>query len=333
MPGKAAPRRSSCASGPSSRASVVVAAYTEARWDDLAAALAAVHRQTRRPDEVIVVVDHNTDLLERAQRAFAGIRVVANAEERGLSGARNTGWSLATSDIIVFLDDDATPEPSWLEELLNAYRDDVVGVGGSALPAFAEPAPRWFPEEFNWVVGCSYAGLPDAVAPIRNPLGANMSFRRCALEAVGGFTHGIGRIGTKPLGCEETELSIRVRSGVGGEILYVPSARVHHLVPRRRLTWRYFFARCWAEGMSKARVAAIVGQTDALASERSYAVRILPKGVLEGVSSTFRGDPYGILRSAAIVSGFTVTTAGYALARFGRARPKLLRHRRPPPAV
>jgi GT2 family glycosyltransferase len=285
----------------------------------LVAAVGAVHTQERQAEELIVVVDHNSSLLERAQRKLGGARVVANVEEQGLSGARNTGWRVATGDIIVFLDDDATPEPTWLAELLNAYESDVVGLGGAALPASAEGPPRWFPAEFNWVIGCSYTGLPKTVAPIRNPLGANMSFRRDALEAVGGFTHGIGRIGTKPLGCEETELAIRVISMLGGRILYVPSARVHHFVPPRRLTWRYFLARCWAEGVSKAWIAAGVGQREALASERAYTLRVLPKGVVKGISSAFRGDLYGPLRATAIAVGLAVTTAGYARGQFGRA--------------
>jgi glycosyltransferase involved in cell wall biosynthesis len=314
----AASRESTSVGGPSSTVSVVISAYTEARWANLVAAVEAVDGQTRRADELIVVVDHNASLLARAQSKLGKTRAVANVDERGLSGARNTGWRLATGDIIVFLDDDATPEPTWLEELLREYDDEVAGLGGAALPQFADGVPRWFPSEFNWVIGCSYTGLPKTVAPIRNPLGANMSFRRDALEAVGGFTHGIGRIGMKPLGCEETELAIRVRSMLGGEILYVPAARVHHFVPADRLTWRYFLARCWAEGLSKALITAGVGQRDALASERSYTLRVLPKGVVKGVSSALRGDPYGLLRATAIVVGFGVTTSGYARGRLGR---------------
>src|SRR5439155_54307 len=71
--------------------------------------------------------------------------------------------------------------------------------------------PTWHPPEFGWVVGCSYRGLPVEPAPVRNLIGCNMSMRRELFDAVGGFTHGIGRIGTIPLGCEETEWCIRVR--------------------------------------------------------------------------------------------------------------------------
>ena len=51
-------------------------------------------------------------------------------------------------------------------------------------PWWPELAPRWLPEEFYWVVGCSYRGLPESVGPVRNPIGASMSMRTVpALQA------------------------------------------------------------------------------------------------------------------------------------------------------
>ena len=46
--------------------------------------------------------------------------------------------------------------------------------------------PRFFPAEFDWVVGCTYRGMPEEASVVRNLIGANMSFRRSALEAIGG---------------------------------------------------------------------------------------------------------------------------------------------------
>jgi hypothetical protein len=67
------------------------------------------------------------------------------------------------------------------------------------------------PEEFDWVVGCSYRGLPAGEALIRNPIGSSMSLRRQAAVEAGGFRPEVGRVGTFPVGCEETELAIRLR--------------------------------------------------------------------------------------------------------------------------
>jgi GT2 family glycosyltransferase len=294
--------------------SVVICAHTEERWDDTLAAAASVRRQSYAAKELIVVVDHNPRLYHRLKSALPGATVTENREEPGLSGGRNTGVALAAGEIVAFLDDDAVAEPDWLKFLVDAYSDPAVaGVGGLTLPLWDGERPSWFPREFDWVVGCSYTGLPTQRTEIRNPIGTNMAFRRAALTSVGGFVDGIGRIGTVPLGCEETELAIRVRDVTGGRVLHVPEARVQHRVPATRVTWRYFVSRCWAEGLSKAHVAARVGSGPALASERRYATRTLPRGAGRGVRDAVRGDPGGVARASAIVSGLAVTSLGYAV--------------------
>jgi GT2 family glycosyltransferase len=299
--------------------SVVICAYTARRWDALVEAVASVAEQLPAPQEVLVVIDHNDELLARAILALPEARVVANDEARGLSGARNTGVRLAGGDIVAFLDDDAAARPGWLQTLTRAFDDpSVIGVGGVALAVWESSAPSWIPSEFLWVVGCSYRGLPATSVEIRNPIGANMAFRRDVFTRVGGFTEGIGRIGRTPLGCEETELSIRARAATGGRILQLPDAEVDHRVSPDRACWRYFRRRCWAEGLSKVAVSRCVGSDAALASERSYVARTLPAGVWRGLNDARRGDRAGLARAAAIVAGLAITTAGYARGRLSR---------------
>ena len=73
------------------RATVVICVYTEKRWDDIVAAVGSVQAQDVRATEVLVVVDHNPALRERARGVFGeNVRVLANAHRQGLSGARNT---------------------------------------------------------------------------------------------------------------------------------------------------------------------------------------------------------------------------------------------------
>ena len=94
---------------------------------------------------------------------------------------------------------------------MQPYDDpQVVATGGGIYPVWPADSPRWMPPEFYWVVGCSYRGLPDTTSVVRNPIGANMSMRTAEALAIGGFDCVIGRVGTKPRGCEETELAIRL---------------------------------------------------------------------------------------------------------------------------
>jgi GT2 family glycosyltransferase len=294
---------------------VVICAYTERRWEDIVAAVASVRAQTHPPVRTILVVDHNPSLLARARVAFPELVVVPNSGRRGLSGGRNTGASQAIGDVVAFLDDDARAEPDWLERLAAGYSDpSVLGVGGAAAPVWPGRRPGWLPAEFDWVVGCSYVGLPTAAAPVRNLIGANMSFRREVFDTVGGFTDGLGRVGSRPLGCEETELGIRLRQWRGdSRLVYEPAAVVHHRVTEDRAAWRYFCSRCFAEGISKAIVSRRVGARDALETERRYVRSVLPRGIVRGLDP--RRRPPGITSAAAILVGLLLTAAGYARGR------------------
>lgn len=294
--------------------SVIICAYAEERWANLVAAIGSVREQCVPPPEIVVVVDHNPALLARARSRLPGVVTVENQQPRGLSGARNSGIAAARGAIIAFLDDDALAAPDWLERLGAWYGDPrVIGVGGAIEPLWTGGRPGWFPEEFDWVVGCSYRGMPTETAPVRNVIGANMSFRREVFEVVGGFRSGIGRLGARPLGCEETEFCIRARQRWPRRVLlYEPRARVRHRVPAGRARWGYFRSRCYAEGLSKALVSRLVGAEDGLASERTYTSRTLPRGVARGIADTLlRRDPRGLARAGAIVAGLGLTTAGY----------------------
>ena len=296
--------------------SVVICAHTEKRWDDTLAAVASVRAQTLAAREIILVVDHNPVLYERLKSALPDVTVVENREGRGLSGGKNTGVAIARGEIVAFLDDDAVAEPDWLRFFVDSYGDPgVVGVGGLTLPLWETKRPSWFPGEFDWVVGCTYVGMPRSRAPVRNVLGGNASFRREVFAVVGGFQSGIGRSQHKrPLGCEETEFCIRLGQRVRGAVLLFDNrAVIWHRVPEARCRFSYFRARCYAEGVSKALVTRSVGAGDGLSSERRYTTRTLPRGVVRGVADTFHGHATGLGRAGAIAAGLAATTAGYTV--------------------
>jgi glycosyltransferase involved in cell wall biosynthesis len=274
----------------------------------------------------VVVVDHNQRLAERTRARWSDLTVVENIEKRGLSGARNSGVAASKGQVVAFLDDDAVADFDWLERIVAAYdQRAVIAVGGAIEGVWEGGQPAWFPQEFAWVVGCTYRGLPVECSPVRNVIGANMSVRREAFDIVGGFHPDVGRIGIHPGGCDETEFCIRIgRRWPGPAVLYDPAIRVRHHVPRERAHWRYFLSRCYAEGQSKAVVVALAGGS-ALSTETNYASRVLPAGVLREVcDACTQRNAAALARAGAMVVGLAATTAGFVAGRLagvsGRVR-------------
>ena len=277
---------------PDPAVSVVICAYTEARWDDLLAAIASVEQQRDRVSlEIVVVIDHNPALLERLRDAGTAVRPTPNVQSRGLSGARNSGVQLARSPIVAFLDDDAIADPAWLEALVATYDDpSVAGAGGAIRPLWETGRPRWWPAEFDWVVGCTYRGMPEQRAVVRNVIGCNMSFRRELLQGIGGFAHGIGRIGTRPLGAEEV-------NEVGRE---GPAERL--AVPYRWLTRR-------AGGYAHS----VAVQTPDLLHRLAAFARLLHDAGLDAGPGRLTTATRALGRGLAIIAGLAITTAGYVV--------------------
>jgi glycosyltransferase involved in cell wall biosynthesis len=294
--------------------SVVICAYTPDRLPALDEAIAALRDQTVKPAEVLLVIDHAPELLETCRGRWSdAVQVIENTESRGLTGARNTGVAAAAGGVVAFLDDDAVPALDWLERLGEAYADPaVLGVGGTVRPRWVTGRPSWFPPEYDWVVGCTHSGMPRETRPVRNMVGANMSFRRDVLIETGGFRDQLGRVGANTAGAEETDLCIRAGALFPqGVILFDPSACVEHIVPAQRASFRYFVERCKGEGRSKAILAGLVGSDAGLKEERSYVSRTLPLGFLHGLRDGLGGDAGGPARAAMLAVGLAVTGFGY----------------------
>jgi GT2 family glycosyltransferase len=294
---------------------VVVCTYSPHRMEWLEATLKSLESQTYRPFGVLLVVDHNPELASQLRANISNhVRVAESVGPRGLSGARNSGIEQSEAEIIAFIDDDAAADPSWIERLVQRYHDDgVLAAGGKIAPVWDGGCkPRWLPEEFLWTIGCTYRGMSDR-GSIRNTIGCNMSFRSLVFEKVGRFNPDVGRLGGQPLGCEETELCIRAQKyWPERQIVYVPDAIVYHHVPRARQTLGYFLRRCYAEGVSKARVRRLAGASS-LGVESRYVTHTLAPAVLRNSAKAVSlRDPVSSLGQAgAICVGLLATTLGF----------------------
>ena len=234
--------------------SVVLSTYSRDRLEQALDCIKSLKAQSLLPKEIILVLDPDQGLVDFYKSRLPDYVKVVVSEGFGLSKARNAGVKKAEGELVAFIDDDAVAEKDWLENLVKNYDDPcVVGVGGFVEPKWEGNHPVWLPEELNWIVGCSYKGLPERKATVRNPIGCNMSFRKSVFEKVGYFRSDIGRFGKKLLAGEEAELSTRILEKIpNSKIVYDPSAVVHHRVDESRVTLRYVWKRSFYEGLSKA---------------------------------------------------------------------------------
>ncbi|WP_298812545.1 glycosyltransferase [uncultured Gordonia sp.] len=302
----------------------VICCYTAARWELLIDGIGVAGAQLRTGDRVVVVVDHNADLQARLIRHFGAagafpavdapdLHIVANTHTQGLSGARNTGMTNADQDVLVYLDDDALLRPGSLAQLRSVIesRPEVVAVGGGVHAAWEGGAPRWFPDEFGWVVGCDYRGIAASGSQVRNPIGAAMAVRRAELVKIGGFRSHPGPGGAPPPGCGETPMGVELPDTLPHSLVIRDSRfAVDHQVPQVRQTVRYFLSRCRHEGRSKAKLSAIAGAQSAFSAEASYLTRTITGGVVRYLAQLGRGDVFAPVRLVIMLLGVITTGAG-----------------------
>jgi GT2 family glycosyltransferase len=300
-------------------ACVVVCTASHERAGLLLRCVESVLQGDRRPDELFVVVDSNPSLRAELAHLLPGSVALLETGLGGLSHARNAGFRAAGSDVIAFVDDDATVEREWLWRVMDAFESDpeVLGVGGPVTPRWGA-ARRWLCDELLWVVGCTYGGHREDPGPIRNPIGANMAFRRRQLEALGGFASRFGKSGNTLGTCEETELSLRLERAEGpGRIRYVPRAGVRHFVPPARISWRLLARRSVSEGLSKGRLRRMYS-SPALGTEGNYLRHVVAVAVPGLLAHGVRArDRSSLLGAAALCASVLLTGTAFLIGALG----------------
>ena len=208
------------------RLSVVVPTYR--REALLLRTLADLLRQAW-PDFEVIVVDQ-TPVHEPATQAYLDTlapRIVHLRQARpSVVAAANTGTRAATGEVVVFVDDDIRiDDPAFLAAHAAAYDDPAVaGVAGRVLDA-DDPRPgRFDARAADPVWGFFYSGWThDRRAEVTSAPGANMSFRRALVLAVGGFDERL----TGNAFRWENAVCLTLRRA-GHRVVYDPAPTVHH---------------------------------------------------------------------------------------------------------
>jgi glucosyl-dolichyl phosphate glucuronosyltransferase len=246
---------------------VVICTYNRA--DRLSLTLEALSKQTISTADFQVVVvdnrstDNTTAVCERYQEQLVNFQYLYEPVQ-GLSRARNAGWQATQSPYIAYLDDDAIPCEAWIGSILEVFetvQPKPVGLGGPIYPLWEIPKPDWIDASMETLFTTLDAGnTPRWFGPKECPWGANVVYRRDALEAAGGFHEQLGRKGQSLLSGEETLLNVTLTSQ-GEQFYYSPQAWVRHWVPKERINPEWLVQRSYWQGRSVALVDTIVGKS------------------------------------------------------------------------
>lgn len=240
---------------------------TLGRTKELEFCLDALARQTFPDFEVIIVTDIEERLMHfKTQYANLSITVKAQ-KEKGLTSARNRGFEVARGDVISFIDDDVVVTETWLQEVLQTFKNspDIGGVSG----------PTIIPENMSgnrdilafqknsggnlfWrIVGKIYSYFvlennPDTIGKIYKSgafsLGSNfkestlitkqfevdyleacnMNFRKSVIDTIGFFSPEYLGLGD----WSEPDLAFRVKKA-GYRLVYNPKAIVNHCISQK----------------------------------------------------------------------------------------------------
>jgi len=208
------------------RVSVVINTYNRA--SSLRTTLDALRHQTHRDFEVVVVDGPSTDATPELLAERAGAVRAVDCPERNLSKSRNLGIDAAAGDVVAFIDDDAVPEPRWLEDLVAAYDADAVGGAGGVTLDHTGVQVQYRHSVCNRIGLTDFGVTPPFDAynrPGADPYlylqGTNASFRRAALERIGGFDEEI------EYNYDESEVCLQVIDA-GFELRSLTGAVVHH---------------------------------------------------------------------------------------------------------
>jgi len=177
--------------------SIVVAARNEAEnLPGLISCLSLLEYPTEK-FEIIVVDDRSDDatwtILTETQHHysnFKAFRITDRLPEYApKKRALDTGIRAATGDIILLTDADCLPPPTWVGGMIQYYRDSIQVVPGYSPYVFRASTPalvRGLLSLENYANAAVAAASTGWGQPL-TPTGTNLSYRRAAYLAAGGF--------------------------------------------------------------------------------------------------------------------------------------------------
>ena len=205
---------------------VVVTAWREAPW--LGQCLQALAAQRFRPFEVLVVWNEGPDGWRPPPGLPFPLRIHRNPHNVGFAAAVNQGLRMARGRYLAVLNDDAFPEPGWLEALEAAMGEEAIGACASLMVFHHRPGivqSAGIAIDRAAIAWDRWRGRPvaEALQPgeVFGACAGAALYRRALLETVGGFDERFFAY------LEDVDLAWRAQTA-GWRCVYVPEARVRH---------------------------------------------------------------------------------------------------------
>lgn len=209
-----------------------VVVCTRDRPDQLRGCLHSLERLDPPPGDIVVVDNAPSDSRTADLCSELGVRRVVEPFP-GLSHARNAGIDATEHDLIAFTDDDARPHPTWAARMSNGFFAPEIDIVTGLVVAdeLLTASQRRF--ELSGGMAKGYTPTLRSAASgvgVRGHLlgaGANMAFRRSALQRINGFDTRLGP-GRPTRGADDLDAFVRILDS-GGSAFYEPDSVVRHV--------------------------------------------------------------------------------------------------------
>lgn len=239
--------------------SVVICTYNRGRY--LPMVLDSLNAQAILSDyfEVLVINNNSPDQTEEIIKEYKaknpGFPLHYFLElNQGISFARNRGVEESSGEIIVFIDDDETVEPSFLAEINRFFKEypDAGITAGPVVPVYETARPEWLSKYTDRLITGAYdKGHTIKLLPPKDyPGTGHACFRKRLFEKYGCFNTDLGRKGTSLMGAEDKDFFLRLMNG-GEKCYYLPGGRIYHHIPASKLTESHFSKLTYSMGKSE----------------------------------------------------------------------------------
>ncbi len=211
------------------RPALAVVIVTRDRPRELRRCLESIAAQSPPPGETIIVAGSDGSCPDEILQPFTALQpLVIACHEHNISASRNAGLGASGAELVLFIDDDATARPGWIEAYLGAFSrsPSAWAVGGHAMDSRCDPPVPEFAFGLIAPSGLQIevrrpceSGVPRGYRP--NVKGCNFAVRREPVMAVGGFDPFFA------FAFDEADLMLSI-AAAGGRVVHEPRAVVDH---------------------------------------------------------------------------------------------------------